>query len=377
MKILFNRPTFAGNELKYIQAAFDNGKLSGDGEFTKKCSSFMEDRFSAPKVLLTTSGTHALDMAAMLLNLQEGDEIIVPSYTFSSTANAFILRGAVPIFIDIRADTLNINEDLIEEKITPKTKAIFIVHYAGIGCEMDKIKEIANKHKLPIVEDAAQGVNAKYKDKYLGTIGDLGIYSFHETKNYSCGEGGALVINNSKFIERAEILREKGTDRSKFFRGEVNKYGWVDMGSSYLPSEILAAVLYAQLEKISEIQKKRGAIFKFYYDNLKSLEQEKKIILPTTPAHTSSNYHMFYIILPDEQTRNKLMDYLKSSGILAVFHYLPLHSSKMGKTFGYKNGELPITEALSARLLRLPFYSDLKKDELKYIIKTIKQFFQT
>ncbi len=376
IKIPFNRPPFTGNEIKYIQRAFKNGKLSGDGEFTRKCSELMEKKFHTFKVLLTTSGTHALDMAAMLLDLKPGDEVIVPSYTFSSTANAFVLRGAVPIFVDIRRDTLNINENLIEEKITKNTKAIFVVHYAGVGCEMDKINKISRKYKLAVVEDAAQGVNAKYKGNYLGTIGDLGVYSFHETKNYSCGEGGALVINNKKFIERAEIIREKGTDRSKFFRGEINKYGWVDVGSSYLPSEISAAALFAQLEKMEKIQKKRKFIYNYYYKNLKHLKKYG-INLPKIPKFNSPNYHIFYLILPNEKKRNELMLYLKGYGVLAVFHYLPLHLSKMGKKYGYKKNDLPVTENMSGRILRLPFYYKLAKNDQKYIINLIKKFFKT
>ena len=331
----------------------------------------MEKKFKAKKVLLTTSGTHALDMAAILLDLKEGDEIIVPSYTFPSTANAFILRGAIPKFVDIREDNFNINEQLIEKNITKKTKAIFLVHYAGVACKMETIKKIAKKHKLFIVEDAAQAIDSKYKNKFLGTIGDFGIFSFHETKNLSCGEGGALLINNPKFIERAEIIREKGTDRSKFFRGEVNKYGWVDVGSSYLPSEITAAILYAQLESIDKIQKKRKKIHEYYYRNLMDLKKRKLFNLPVS----AGNYHMFYLLLPSEKKRNDLMAYLKSNGILAVFHYLPLHSSKMGKKFGYKKSNLPITENLSKRILRLPLYYSLSKKELDYVIDKINSYF--
>ena len=370
MKILFNIPPLTGQELSYIKKAFDSGKLSGDGDFTKKCSEFMEKKFGAKKVLLTTSGTHALDMAAILLNLRPGDEVIVPSYTFSSTANAFILRGAIPKFVDIREDNLNIDEKLIEKSITKKTKAIFLVHYAGVPCEMDTIKKIAKKYKLFIVEDAAQAINSKYKNKSLGTIGDFGIFSFHETKNISCGEGGAILINNSKFIERAEIIREKGTDRSKFFRGEVNKYGWVDFGSSFLPSEITAAVLWAQLENLEKIQKRRMGIFEHYHKNLKDLEEKKLLRIP----QNAGNYHMFYLILPTEKKRDELMTYLKSQGILAVFHYLPLHTSKMGKKFGYKKNQLPITENLSGRILRLPLYYNLLKKEQLYICNKIKEF---
>ena len=372
--IPFNKPTIVGNELKYIEEAINSCKISGDGIFTRKCSEFMEERLSAKKVLLTTSCTHALELASILINIKQEDEIIVPSYTFVSTVNAFILRGGVPVFVDIRDDTLNIDENKIEEKITKKTKAIFVVHYAGVSCEMDTIKSIAGKHNLYIIEDAAQGVNAKYKDRYLGTIGDIGTYSFHETKNYYCGEGGAIVLNDDNFIESAEIIREKGTNRTKFFRGEIDKYTWVDIGSSYLSSDILAAFLYGQFEKLDETNDKRKAIYENYYNGLKDLQSEGLLRLPIIPSDCVTNYHMFYIILPTEKKRNNLMYELKSKGILAVFHYLPLHTSPMGQKYGYKHGDLPMTEDLSARVLRLPIYNSFGKDEQQYVIQNIYEY---
>jgi len=376
MGIDFNVPHLTGKEFKNIKEIFKKRKLSGDGEFTKRCSEIMEKKFGAKKVLLTTSCTHALDMAAILLDLKEGDEVIAPSYTFPSTINAFVLRGAKPVFVDIREDTLNMDEEAIEKKITKRTKAIFVMHYAGVGCHMDKIMKIAKKHKLYVIEDAAQGVNAKFKGKYLGTIGDMGAYSFHETKNYSCGEGGALVINNKKFIERAEIIREKGTNRSKFYRGEINKYGWVDIGSSFLPPEIVAACLQPQLEDMEKIQKKRKSIFERYMKNLKSLENKKYLRLPKIPAGCSPNYHMFYVIIKDAKTRSSLITFLKDNGIMAVFHYLPLHSSVCGKKICGKKISLPKTEGLSERILRLPFYFALSPKKQTYIISKIKEFFE-
>jgi len=376
MKIPFNEPVIIGKEKKYIQQVLKKKHLSGDGEFTQRCTKLMEQTFGAPKILLTTSCTHALDLASLLIDLKEGDEVIVPSYTFPSTVNSFMLRGAKPVFIDIREDTFNIDEEQIVGRITSKTKAIFPVHYAGIGCDMDTINNIARKYDLFVVEDAAQGVNAKFKDRYLGTIGSLGAYSFHETKNYVCGEGGAIVINDKKFIERAEILREKGTNRSKFFRGEVDKYTWVDIGSSFLPSEILAAYLYAQLENMDKILNKRKKIYEYYAENLEELAIQNKIRLPVIPSDCTPNYHMFFIILPIEAQRDKLMNYLKQKGIMAIFHYIPLHLSPMGEKNGYKKGDLPITEALSSRLLRLPFYYNLSRQNQNYIIKEIKDFFR-
>jgi dTDP-4-amino-4,6-dideoxygalactose transaminase len=372
MEIPFNRPYLTGKEIKYIKNSLNRRKLSGDGYYTKKVNEFIENTFHTPKALLTTSGSAALDMAALLLNLQPEDEIILPSYTFVSTANSFLLTGAKLVFAEIKEDTLNINPKDVKEKITSKTKAIVPVHYAGVACDMDAIMEIANKKNIKIIEDAAQGVNAKYKGKYLGTIGDIGCYSFHETKNYSCGEGGAILINKDKeLIERAEIIREKGTNRSKFFRGEIDKYTWVDIGSSFLPSEILAAFLYAQFEQLDEINNKRKFIFNYYFKHLKELEDQEILRLPIIPEGCECNAHMFYILLNSEKERNKLMDKLKEKNILSVFHYLPLHTSPMGKKLGYKKGDLPITENISGRLLRLPMYADLKVVELDYIMKEL------
>jgi len=333
----------------------------------------MEERFNSKKILLTTSGTHALELAALLADINEGDEVILPSYTFVSTANAFVLRGAKIVYCDIREDNLNIDENKIEDLITEKTKAISPVHYAGVACEMDTIMHIAKKHNLIVVEDAAQGVDAKYKDKYLGTIGDFGCYSFHETKNFSSGEGGAISINDEKYIKRAEIIREKGTNRSQFFRGEVDKYTWVDIGSSYLPSDINAAVLYNQFENMENINNKRKEIYNAYYNGLKDLQDQNKLRLPIINDFAKTNYHMFYIILNSEEERNGLMDYLKANGILSVFHYIPLHESPYSREkFG--NFSLPVTENLSRRLLRLPMYYSLKLEEVNYIVDKIHSY---
>lgn len=372
-KIPFNKPSFTGNELNYIKESVLNGQISGDGEFTKKCHELLKKQFGAKKVLLTTSCTHALELASLLIDLKEGDEVIVPSYTFVSTVNAFMLRGAKPIFVDIKPDTKNLNEDLIEEKITERTKAIFPVHYAGIACNMDKINTLAKKYNLYVIEDAAQGVNAKYKDTYLGTIGTLGCYSFHETKNFISGEGGALVINDDRFIERAEIIREKGTNRSKFFRGEVDKYTWVDIGSSYLPSDLLAAFLYAQLESMNSINNKREQLYNNYLNSLKTLGSI--IELPTIPNDCTPNFHMFYILVQNEHIRKELIDHLKKYSIFSVFHYVPLHISPMGKKLGYTKGDFPVTENISNRILRLPFYNDLTIEEQNYVNSKIFDFF--
>ena len=375
-QISFNKPFLAGKELYYIAQAVLSGHTSGDGQFTKKCQVLMEKTFKAKKILLTNSCTAALEMAAILCEVGPEDEVVLPSFTFVSTANAFYLRGAKLVFVDIQKDTLNIDVTKIEDALTERTKVIVPVHYAGIGCDMDSIMDIANRHKLYVVEDAAQGVNARYKSKFLGTIGDIGTYSFHETKNYICGEGGAIVINNDKFLERAEIIREKGTNRSKFFRGEVDKYTWVDIGSSFLPSDILAAFLYAQLENMEQINRRREAIFDYYYKALIPLVNDGKLRLPYVSSECESNSHLFYIILNDENTRNELMDYLKSKGILAVFHYIPLHLSQVGRSMGYTDGQLPITEDMSGRLLRLPFYHDMTKDNQAEVVDTIKDFFK-
>jgi len=374
IKVPFNKPCLTGKELEYVADSVKSGSLVGNGEYTRKCEALLENAFGAKKVLLTGSCTDALEMASLLIGLEPGDEVITPSYTFVSTVNAFILRGARPVFVDIREDTLNIDETRIEEKVTERTRAIFPVHYGGVGCEMDAITEIAGRHNLTVVEDAAQGVNARYKSRYLGTIGELGAYSFHGTKNYTCGEGGAIVINHDDFIERSEILREKGTNRSQFLRGEIDKYTWVDVGSSYLLSDILAAFLYAQLESMAEIQGKRKAVFDLYCQELKPLEETQALRLPVIPDGCETNYHLFYILLPSERKRNELMDNLKQAGIQAVFHYIPLHTSPMGARFGCGAGELPVTESISGRLLRLPFYADLQREQQEFVIQTVKKY---
>jgi dTDP-4-amino-4,6-dideoxygalactose transaminase len=366
LNIPFNKPSLAGNELEYIQDAISLGHISGDGNYTKKCNSLLETELDVKKVLLTTSCTHALEMAAILLGIRPGDEVIVPSFTFVSTVNAFVLRGAKPVFIDIRPDTLNMDENQLEGLITEKTKAIIPVHYAGIGCEMDIIMNIAKKYDIPVIEDNAHGLFAKYRDKYLGTFGTFATQSFHETKNFSCGEGGALLINDKKFLERAEFIREKGTNRSRFFRGEIDKYTWVDIGSSYLPSDILAAVLYAQLEKRELIQAKRKKIWEHYNENLDAWANENDIRLPIIPEYCDQPYHMFYLLMPSGESRNSFIQYLKNMGIMAVFHYLPLHLSKMGENFGGKIGDCPVTENISDRLVRLPFYNDLDIETLDF-----------
>ncbi len=371
--IPFNKPFIAGKELWYIAEAVKNGHLAGDGAFTKKCNRWMEERFGAKKVLLTHSCTAALEMAAILCGIEPGDEFIVPSYTFVSTVNAFVLRGGVPVFVDIDASTKNIDANLIEEAITPKTKCIVPVHYAGVSCDMDKIIEIARRHNLLVVEDAAQGVCSTYKGKYLGTIGDIGCYSFHETKNFISGEGGALVINNEKFLERAEIIREKGTNRSQFFRGMVDKYTWVDIGSSYLPSEIIAAFLFAQLEEADNITAKRQAVWSRYYENLRPLQEAGKLELPVIPENITHNAHMFYIVLPDLATRTLLIEYMKRNGIYPVFHYVPLHSAPKGLELGGGKYNLPVTDKVADALLRLPCYFELALSEVDRICDIIKK----
>ncbi len=374
--IPFNRPFIVGKELFYISQAVLGGHLAGDGKFTKLCQLWMEEHFNAKKVLLTPTCTAALDMTALLCNVQPGDEVIMPSYTFSSTANAFVLQGARIRFVDIREDTMNIDELKIEEAISDKTKVIVPVHYAGVGAEMDKILEIARAHDLLVVEDAAQGVNATYKERYLGTIGNLGTYSFHETKNFISGEGGALVINDDRFWERSEIIREKGTNRSKFFRGEVDKYTWVDVGSSYLPSEIVAAFLYAQLEESETITRKRRKIFSYYAEAFASLESQGLVKLPSWPKECQHNAHLFYLVLPTSDLRDGLISYLKKNNIHSVFHYVPLHSSPMGKQVSSCKVELPITDSISSRLLRLPCYYELTQEEQDYVIHHVKIYFK-
>ncbi|NFA95917.1 dTDP-4-amino-4,6-dideoxygalactose transaminase [Clostridium botulinum] len=371
MMIPFNKSYITGKEELYIKDCLIKGHIHGDGYYTKKINKFIEEKFSTKKALMTTSCSSALDIAGILLDLKEGDEVIVPSYTFVSTANAIILRGAKPVFAEIKEDTLNIDPSDIENKITNNTKAIFPVHYAGVSCDMDSIMSIAKKYNLRVVEDAAQGVNAKYKGRYLGTIGDVGCYSFHETKNYSSGEGGSILVNNN-MCNRVEIIREKGTNRSQFFRGEVDKYTWVDIGSSYLPSDILASFLWAQFEKIDKIQQMRKKVYDLYYFELEDLERKGKLRLPIIPKCCESNYHMFYILLNSEKERDRLMYNLKEKGIGAAFHYIPLHESPMGQKLGYRFGNLHITEDLSRRILRLPIYPELKTHEIEYIAKNIK-----
>lgn len=371
--IPFNRPFIAGKELFYVAQAVTFGNIAGDGHFTKACSRLLEDRFDIHRVLLTPSCTASLEMAAMLCGLGPGDEVIMPSYTFVSTASAVARTGATPVFVDIRQDTLNLDESLIEEAITPRTKAIFPVHYAGVGCEMDRILSIARAHRLRVVEDAAQGVNSRYNGKALGAIGDLGCYSFHETKNYICGEGGALCINDPELLEQAEIIRDKGTNRQKFFRGDVDKYTWVAVGSSYVPSEICSAFLYGQLEMLDAIAERRREIYREYRRRLKPLAAEGLLRIPYVPEDCDSNYHMFYVILPTAEQRDGLLDAMRRRGIHAVFHYVPLHSSPMGRQLG-GDRSLPVTEDLSARLIRLPFYHGITPQEQSAVIDLVIEF---
>ena len=374
--INFNVPPYIGKELDYVREAMEkNHKICGDGPFTKKCNEWLENKFRSAKVLLTTSCTHATEMAAILADIKEGDEVIAPSYTFVSSVNPFVLRGAKIVFVDINPKTMNIDENLIEKAITSKTKAIVPVHYAGVSCEMDKIMEIAKKYNLVVIEDAAQGVMSEYKGKALGTIGDYGCFSFHETKNYSMGEGGALLIRDKENIEKAEIIREKGTNRSRFFRGQVDKYTWVDMGSSYLPSELNAAYLCAQLENADLIFNDRMNSWNSYNEGLKILQEENKIELPYIPKDCKHNAHMFYIKCKDLEERTKLIEFLKKNEISAVFHYIPLHSAEAGLKFGRFSGEDKYTTKESERLLRLPLYYGLKSEEVDYIISKVKEFY--
>jgi len=374
--IPFNKPAFLGREIEYIKQAIDSNKICGDGEFTKKCNNWFEKESEAKKVLLTTSCTHALEMAAILANIKEGDEVITPSFTFVSTVSAFILRGAKIVFIDIRPDTMNIDESLIEAAITEKTKAIIPVHYAGVACEMDKIMDIAKKHDLYVIEDAAQGVMSTYKGQALGSIGDFGCYSFHETKNYSSGEGGAILIKKDKYIERAEIIREKGTNRSKFWRGQIDKYTWVDLGSSYLPSELNAAYLYAQLEDAEDINNHRLKLWNLYNNLLQSLKEMGNIELPTITKKCKHNAHMFYIKTRDIEERSELIDFLRESDINTVFHYIPLHTSPAGLKFGRFHGQDVYTTKESERLLRLPMYYSLTEEEVRYVVAKIEKFYK-
>lgn len=374
--INFNVPPFVGTELDYIRRAIENHKICGDGEFTKKCSAWIEQTMKTPKALLTTSCTHATEMAAILADIKYGDEVIMPSYTFVSTADAFVLRGAKVVFVDIRPDTMNIDEKYIEAAITPKTKAIVPVHYAGVSCDMDTICDIANEYGLTVIEDAAQGVLSTYKGKYLGTIGDYGCFSFHETKNYSMGEGGALLIKDESNIERAEIVREKGTNRSKFFRGQVDKYTWIDAGSSYLPSDINAAYLWAQLEKAYTIFNDRMESWNYYDTLLKKLSNKGFIETPYIPEECQHNAHMYYIKTKNLEERTQLISYLNRQGVNSVFHYIPLHISPAGKKYGEFHGEDKYTTKESERLLRLPLYYGLKRKEIEYIVEQIEKFYK-
>ena len=374
--IYFNRPALVGNELKYIQDAVAQGMLCGDGKYTKLCSAWMKERFQVNQVFLTTSCTHALEMAAFLSDIQPGDEVIMPSYTFVSTADAFVLRGAKIVFVDIRPDTMNIDENLIEDAITEKTRAIVPVHYAGVGCEMNKIMEIARRHNLKVVEDAAQGVMSTYKGKALGTIGDFGCYSFHETKNYSMGEGGLLLIKNPDYIDRAEIVREKGTNRSKFFRGQIDKYTWVDFGDSYLPSELNAAYLWAQLQKADMINDNRISTWNHYYKELKPLADKGLFDIPYIPSECVHNAHMFYIKCKNLEERTRFIQYMKDRELYCVFHYIPLHSAPAGMKYGRFAGEDCYTTRESERLVRLPMYYGMTELECEEVIEGIKKFFE-
>lgn len=375
MMLPFNVPPFVGDETKYIQRAIDNRKICGDGEFTRNCSNWIEKQTGVEKALLTTSGTHSLEMAALLCNLEEGDEVILPSFTFSSTANAFVNAGAKLVFVDIRPDTMNIDENLIERAITEKTRVLVPVHYAGVSCEMDTIMYIAEKYNLMVVEDAAQGVMSTYKGSSLGSIGDFGCFSFHETKNYSMGEGGALLIRDKEYIEKAEILREKGTDRSKFFRGQVDKYSWRDYGSSYLPSELNAAYLWAQLQKADAINDNRLYSWNRYFENLAPLQEKGRVELPTIPVECGHNAHMFWIKTKNLEERARLIEYLKDREIMVVYHYVPLHTAEAGLKFGRFSGVDKYTTKESDRLLRLPMYYGLTKNDIDTTTEVISDFY--
>jgi dTDP-4-amino-4,6-dideoxygalactose transaminase len=374
LKIDFNRPVVVGKEMEYMQQAIASAHISGDGQFTKKCHALLEDALGVKKVLLTTSCTHALEMSAILLDIQPGDEVIFPDFTFVSTVNAFVLRGAKPVFLDVREDTLNMDESKLDAAITPRTRGIVPVHYAGVGCEMDTIMDIANRHQIPVVEDNAHGLFGKYKGKYLGTFGAMATQSFHETKNFSSGEGGALLINDPVYVGRAEIIREKGTNRSRFYRGQVDKYTWVDIGSSYLPSEILAAYLFGQLEQREKVQTHRKNIWEMYNAALGDWAAAHDVKLPTIPDGCEQAYHMYYILMPNLDLRQKFIMYLRERGIYSVFHYLPLHLSDMGQKFGGKEGDLPVTESVSDRLVRLPYHNALTSSEQEQVIDAICEF---
>jgi dTDP-4-amino-4,6-dideoxygalactose transaminase len=374
MPVDFNRPLPVGKEEQYVLEALQSGHISGDGPFTRKCHSFLEEALGVPQVLLTTSCTHALEMSALLLDIQPGDEVIFPDFTFVSTVNAFVLRGAVPVFVDIRADTLNLDEGLLPDRVTKRTRAIVPVHYAGVGCEMDAIMEVAAAHRAAIVEDNAHGLFGRYKGRFLGTFGSLAAQSFHETKNFSCGEGGGLIVNDASLKDRAEIIREKGTNRSRFFRGQVDKYTWVDVGSSYLPSDILAAYLYGQLEQRDRIQSHRRNRWNTYAGALADWAARNGVSLPTVPSHCEQPYHMFYLLLPDLEVRTRFLAHLRNRGIYAVFHYLPLHLSDMGRRFGGKPGDCRVTERVSDQLVRLPLHNVLTGSEQEEVIEAVLDF---
>jgi dTDP-4-amino-4,6-dideoxygalactose transaminase len=375
MKVPFNHPYVTGKELEYIQSAIHGSHLSGNGKFTKQCQAWFEQHLGVAKSLLTHSCTSALEMAAILADIKPGDEVIMPSFTFVSTANAFVLRGGVPVFVDIRPDTLNLDETKIEAAITSKTRAIAVVHYAGVGCEMDTIMDIGRRHDLLVIEDAAQGIMSSYKKRPLGSIGHLGALSFHETKNIISGEGGALLVNDNRFTQRAEIIWEKGTNRSQFFRGQADKYTWVDIGSSYLPSEILAAFLWAQIGEAKKITERRVAIWNRYHQRLEDLENKSLLKRPVIPPECTNNAHMYYILLPNQDTQVRLLAYLAEKGINAVFHYVPLHSSPAGRRFGRAHGTLPVTERVAGSLLRLPMYAELTNTQVDYVADTVRDFF--
>jgi dTDP-4-amino-4,6-dideoxygalactose transaminase len=372
-RVPFNKPSIQGRELQYIAEAVDGGRISGDGQFTEKCSAFLAEAFGAARVMLTTSGTHALEMAALLLDIQPGDEVIVPSYTFVSTANAFVLRGAKPVFIDICPDTLNLDERLLLDLITDRTRAIVPVHYGGVGCEMDAIMDIAGACGIPVIEDNAHGIFATYRDRPLGSFGLLSAVSFHETKTIQCGEGGALVVNDPEMVGRAEFIREKGTNRSQFFRGEVRQYNWVDIGSSFLPSDILAAFLWGQLERKDEILTARRSLWDRYHTQLSDWAAASDVRLPCVPSHCRHSGHLYYLIMSDASRTQRLIDHLAARGIYATFHYLPLHRSPFAARCGSR-GDCPVTEDISQRIVRLPFYTTLTSDDQEYVIRSIVEF---
>lgn len=372
--IPFNRPSVVGRELAHVEEAIRTAHLSGDGEFSRKCSALLEHALGVPKVLLTTSCTHALEMAAILLDIRPGDEVIVPSFTFVSTVNAFVLRGAVPVFIDVHPTTLNLDETRLERLITPRTRAIVPVHYAGVGCAMDRITAIAARHGVAVVEDNAHGLFGKYHGKHLGTFGVLATQSFHETKNFVCGEGGAILINDPGLVERGEIIREKGTNRSRFFRGQVDKYTWVDVGSSYLPPDLMPALLMSQLSQRETVQARRRAIYQRYMEAFAPLAEQGRLQLPVIPHGVDSNHHIYHVLLQNEQTRNKALAFFRDRGIGTTFHYLPLHLSPVGQSLGFRPGECPVTEDVSDRLLRLPIYPALTPDEQEYVIRSMMEF---